>query len=157
MVYVTTYAYLKPYRSFYTNVLEVFTLVDIMLQLTVTSTDQFRVTITNNVVLSGMLCLIVQHPISKGEGDFRNLTDECGKINNLSEHATMLIPFYCLPLLILILLIVKMIGTKVYAKWLVHTYPHTHALYTDIHTHTHTHARTHTHMVRLAVVLLENL
>ena len=116
MVYVTTFAYLKPYRSSYINVLEVFTMVNIMLQLTITSTDQFRVTITNNAVLSAILCLIVQNPIFKGEGDFRNLTDECGKINNLNEHATILIPFYYLPLLIPILLIVKMIGTKVYAK-----------------------------------------
>ena len=116
MVYVTIFAYLKPYRSFYTNVLEVFTLVNIMLQLTITSTDQFRVTITNDVMLSAILCLIVQDPIFKGEGDFRNLTDECGKINNFSEHATILIPFYYLPLLIPILLIVKMIGTKVYEK-----------------------------------------
>ena len=65
-----------------------------------------------------MLC-IVQDPIFKAESDFRNLTDECGKINNLNEHATMLIPFYYLPLLIPILLIVKIIkkmSTKVYAK-----------------------------------------
>ena len=116
MVYVTIFAYVKPYRSFYINVLEVFTLVDIMLQLIITSTDQFRVTITNNAVLSAMLCLIIQDPIFKGESDFRNLTDECGKINNLNEHAKMLIPFYYLPLLIPILLNVKMIGTKVYAK-----------------------------------------
>ena len=44
MVYVTIFAFLKPYRSFYINVLEVFTLVDIMLQLTMTSTDRFTVT-----------------------------------------------------------------------------------------------------------------
>ena len=116
MVYVTIFAYLKPYRSSYINVLEVFTLVDIMLQLTITSTDQFRVTVTNDAMLSAILCLIVQDTILKSEGDFRNLTDECGKINNLNEHATILIPFYYLPLLIPILLIVKMIGTKVYAK-----------------------------------------
>ena len=116
MIYVTTFAYFKPYRSSYINVLEMFTTVNIMLQLTITSTDQFRVTITNNAVLSTILCLIVQNPIFKGEGDFRNLTDECGKINNLNELATILIPFYYLPLLIPILLIVKMIGTKVYAK-----------------------------------------
>ena len=116
MVYVTVFAYLKPYCSFYINVLEVFTLVDIMLQLTITSTDQFRVTVTNDTMPSAILCLIVQDPISKCEDDLRNLTDECGKINNLNEHATILIPFYYLPLLIPILLIVKMIGTKVYAK-----------------------------------------
>ena len=69
--------------------------------------------------------LHVQDPILKGESDFRNLTDECGKINNLSEHATILIPFYYLPLLIPILLIVKMISTKVYVKkWLVYNTIH---------------------------------
>ena len=118
MVYVTIFAYLKPYRSFYINVLEVFTLVDIMLQLTITLTDQFKVTsyIINDSLLFAILCFIVQDPIFKDEGDFKNLTDECGKINNLNEHATKLIPFYYLPLLVPILLIVKMIGTKVYAK-----------------------------------------
>ena len=43
MVYVAIYAYLKPYRSLYINVLEVFTLVDIMLQLVIASTDKFKV------------------------------------------------------------------------------------------------------------------
>ena len=65
-----------------------------------------------------MFC-IVQDPIFKDDSDFKNLTDECGKINNLNEHATILIPFYYLPLLIPILLVVKMISTNVYAKWLV--------------------------------------
>ena len=59
MVYVTVFTYLKPYCSFYINVLEVFTLVDIMLQLTITSTDQFRVTVTNDAMPSAILCLIV--------------------------------------------------------------------------------------------------
>ena len=43
MVYVAVFAYLKPYRSFYINVLEVFTLVDIMLQLIIASTQQLEV------------------------------------------------------------------------------------------------------------------
>ncbi len=43
MVYVAVFAYLKPYRSFYINVLEVFTLVDIMLQLIIASTQQLKV------------------------------------------------------------------------------------------------------------------
>ena len=143
MVYLTTYAFLKPYRSFYINVLEVFTLVDIMLQLTITSTDQFRVTVTNDAMLFAILCLIVQDPIFKEEGDFRNLTDECGKINNLNEHATILIPFYYLPLLIPILLIVKMIGTKVYAKKRL---VYMHSIYSYTHTNTHlSHTFMYTH------------
>ena len=43
MVYVAVFAYLKPYRLFYINVLEVFTLVDIMLQLIIASTQQLKV------------------------------------------------------------------------------------------------------------------
>ena len=43
MVYVAVFAYLKPYRSFYINILEVFTLVDNMLQLIITSTQQLKV------------------------------------------------------------------------------------------------------------------
>ena len=50
MIYVTIFAYLKPYRSFYINVLEVFTLVDIMLQLTIASTDRLKVTMTSYIV-----------------------------------------------------------------------------------------------------------
>ena len=57
----------------------------------------------------------MQDPIFKAESDF-NLTDGCGKISNLSEHAMILIPFYYLPLLILILLIMKATSAKVYAK-----------------------------------------
>ena len=34
----------------------------------------------------------------------KDLTDDCGKINSISEHATMMVPFYYLPLLVLILL-----------------------------------------------------
>lgn len=54
MVYVAVFAYLKPYRSFYINVLEVFTLVDIMLQLTIASTHHLKVNTTDNEVLSAM-------------------------------------------------------------------------------------------------------
>ena len=64
MVYVTIFAYLKPYRSFYINVLEVFTLVDIMLQLTITSTDQFKVTtyiIDDSLLLSYALLFRIQY------------------------------------------------------------------------------------------------
>jgi len=59
----------------------------------------------------------MQNPIFKAENDFKNLTDDCRKINNISKHAAILVPFYYLPLLILILLIImKVLATKIYAK-----------------------------------------
>lgn len=62
------------------------------------------------------LCHSNKDPIVRTENDFKNLTDECGKITNLSEHAAILVPFYYLPLLILILLIMKVMSAKVYSK-----------------------------------------
>ena len=48
----------------------------------------------------------------------RNLTNDCGKVNSLSVHAAILVPFYYLPLLILTLLVLKLVGSKVSAKLL---------------------------------------
>ena len=45
MVYVAVFVYIKPYRLMYVNVLEVLTLIDIMLQLMIASTQQFKVNI----------------------------------------------------------------------------------------------------------------
>ena len=61
----------------------------------------------------------VQDTIIKSENDLKNLTDDCGKVNRLNEHATMLVPFYYLPLLISFLVIVKVMSAKVYTRWLV--------------------------------------
>ena len=61
----------------------------------------------------------IQDPILKSENDLKNLTDDCGKVNRLNEHATILVPFYYLPLLISFLVIVKVMSTKVYTRWLV--------------------------------------
>ena len=43
MVYVAVYAYVKPYKSLYINILEVFTLADIVLLILIASTSQFKV------------------------------------------------------------------------------------------------------------------
>ena len=43
MAYVAIFAFFKPYHSMYINVLEVFMLVDIMLQLLIATTEQFKV------------------------------------------------------------------------------------------------------------------
>ena len=43
MAYVAVLAYIKPYHMFYINLLEVFTLVDILLLLTIALTNRFKV------------------------------------------------------------------------------------------------------------------
>ena len=41
------------------------------------------------------------------KSEIKNLTDSCGKIVNISEHATMMVPFYYLPLIVLLVLLIK--------------------------------------------------
>ena len=43
MIYVAVFAYVKPYQSSYVNILEVFTLADVVLIILVASTNQFKV------------------------------------------------------------------------------------------------------------------
>ena len=49
----------------------------------------------------------IQDPVFIAKSEISNLTDSCGKIVNISEHATMMVPFYYLPLMVLIVLIAK--------------------------------------------------
>ena len=49
----------------------------------------------------------VQDPVFIAKREIKNLTDSCGKIIDISEHATMMVPFYYLPLLVLIVLLAK--------------------------------------------------
>ena len=52
----------------------------------------------------------------KTESDIKeSLVDDCGNVNALSEHAAMLVPFYYLPLLVLIVILIKKIVDKIYA------------------------------------------
>ena len=41
------------------------------------------------------------------KSEIKNLTDSCGKIVNISEHAAMMVPFYYLPLIVLLVLLLK--------------------------------------------------
>jgi len=43
MVYIAVFTYVKPYQMLYINLLEVFTLVDIMMLLIIASTNRFKV------------------------------------------------------------------------------------------------------------------
>ena len=51
MVYVAMFAYLQPYHSLYINILELFMLVDIMLQLMIASTHQLKVPSNGHLLL----------------------------------------------------------------------------------------------------------
>ena len=42
-----------------------------------------------------------------GKSEIKDLIDSCGKIINISEHATMMVPFYYLPLLVVIMFLAK--------------------------------------------------
>ena len=46
----------------------------------------------------------MQDPVFMAKNEIKDLTDECGKIDSISEHATMMVPFYYIPLLVVILL-----------------------------------------------------
>ena len=41
------------------------------------------------------------------------LTDECGEVNRVSEHVTMMIPFYYIPLLLLLIMLVVKLSVKI--------------------------------------------
>ena len=51
--------------------------------------------------------LFLQDPVFMAKSEIKDLIDSCGKIINISEHAAMMVPFYYLPLLVLILLLAK--------------------------------------------------
>ena len=40
-------------------------------------------------------------------------TDECGEVNRVSEHVTMMIPFYYIPLLLLLIMLVVKLSVKI--------------------------------------------
>ena len=58
------------------------------------------------VTVYSHVCFI-QDPVFIAKREIKNLTDSCGKIINISEHATMMVPFYYLPQLVLIVLLAK--------------------------------------------------
>ena len=52
---------------------------------------------------------------------FRNvkfeLIDECGEVNRISEHVAMMIPFYYIPLLLLLIVLVVKLSLKIRATY----------------------------------------
>ena len=51
--------------------------------------------------------ILIQDLIFMAKSEIKNLTDSCGKIVNISEHAAMMVPFYYLPLIVLLVLLIK--------------------------------------------------
>ena len=54
-----------------------------------------------------LFTMLIQDPVFIAKSEIRDLTDNCGKIINISEHATMMVPFCCLPILVLMVLLAK--------------------------------------------------
>ena len=52
---------------------------------------------------------------------FRNvkfeLIDECGEVNTISEHVAMMVPFYYIPLLLLLIVLVVKLSLKIRATY----------------------------------------
>ena len=46
------------------------------------------------------------------KSEIKDLTDNCGKINDISEHATMMVPFYYLPVAVVVLLLAYKLTVK---------------------------------------------
>ncbi|XP_065897652.1 uncharacterized protein [Dysidea avara] len=91
MCTVMIYAFLQPYHCLSVNLMEVFTMVDILLLLMISSTEQFK------------------DLQSHDDSSSTVYIDECGEVHRLSEQAKILIPFYYLPLVIFcMLLLVKL-------------------------------------------------
>ncbi|XP_065898154.1 uncharacterized protein [Dysidea avara] len=108
MVCVAVIAYTKPFQTIYVNVLEVFTHVTILLLLSIASTNRF------------------EDPVFKTESDIKeSLVDDCGNVNALSEHAAMLVPFYYLPLLVLVVLLIKKVVNKLQLRFRKRSYKFT--------------------------------
>ncbi|XP_065908085.1 uncharacterized protein [Dysidea avara] len=94
MISVAIYMYIQPYQGLWTNILEVVLLGDILLMVIISSTDHFKTT-------------------AVFDSDHSFCIDQCGKVDQISEHAAVLIPFYFLPIIILFGLVGKEVATKV--------------------------------------------
>ncbi|XP_065909021.1 uncharacterized protein [Dysidea avara] len=94
MISVAVYMYIQPYQGLCTNILEVVLLGDILLMVMITSTDHFKTT-------------------AVFDSDHSFSIDQCGNVDQISEHAAVLIPFYFLPLMTSFVLIAKEIISRV--------------------------------------------
>ena len=60
-------------------------------------------------------CIIVQDQILRNLNV--ELIDECGRVNTISEHVTMMIPLYYTPLLVLLIVLVVKVSVKIKATY----------------------------------------
>ena len=110
MVGLAIYMYIQPYQGLGTNILEVGLLVDILLMVIITSIDHFKVT-TCGVLTSPYYNLLQATVVFNKDHSFS--IDQCGNVDQISEHAAVLIPFYFLPLIILFGLVAKEIYGRI--------------------------------------------
>ena len=111
MALLMLYIFTMPYQKLYINLLESFVLADLAVLLMVALTDQFKVGCIIEVCKLDSIFnfyFIVQDQILRNLNV--ELIDECGRVNTISEHVTMMIPLYHTPLLVsLIVLVVKLL------------------------------------------------
>ena len=60
----------------------------------------------------------VQEQISRSLNS--ELIDECGEVNTVSEHVAMMIPFYYIPLLLLLIVLVVKLSVKIKTRYWEH-------------------------------------
>ena len=116
MALLTLYIFTMPYQKLYINLLESFLLADLTVLLMVALTEQFKV----GCILSDSIFIHSYHIIVQDE-ILRNLNvelvDECGRVNTISEHVTMMIPLYYIPLLVLLIVLVVKLSVKIKATY----------------------------------------
>ena len=114
MVLLTLYIFTMPYQKLYINLLESFVLADLTVLLMVALTEQFKVgCILSDSISIHSYCIIVQDQILRNHNV--ELVDECGRVNTISEHVTMMIPLYYTPLLVLLIVLVVKLLVKIKA------------------------------------------
>ena len=66
-------------------------------------------------ILLASICYVAMHIILQDQ-IFRSLNfeliDECGRVNTISEHVAMMIPFYYIPLFVLLIVLVVKLSVK---------------------------------------------
>ena len=55
----------------------------------------------------------MQDPVFMAESEIEDVTDECGKIISINKQATVMMPFYYFPLLVIMLLFAKKLIAKI--------------------------------------------
>ena len=64
------------------------------------------------LVIRSCICLLQDQTFKQQHFE---LIDECGQVNTISEHVAMMIPFYYIPLLLLLIVLVVKLSMKIRA------------------------------------------